>query len=62
MYVPLSFCFIFAVHEKLWPNIHPYESWLMSRREIPPMLCIYSSQVIPLPVPPALATQLIVQS
>jgi hypothetical protein len=47
--------------EKLWPKVHPFESWLTTRREVPSMLCIYSSQVTPSPMPPALATQLVVQ-
>lgn len=61
MYFPLSFCFFIAASEKLWPKIHPFESWLTSRREVPSMLCIYSSRVTPSPMPPALATQLVVQ-
>ncbi|KAG0566404.1 hypothetical protein KC19_7G061500 [Ceratodon purpureus] len=48
-------------NEKLWPKIHPFESWLMSRRETAPMICVYSSQVTPSPEPPALATQLVIQ-
>ncbi|XP_024396760.1 uncharacterized protein [Physcomitrium patens] len=47
--------------EKQWPKIHPFESWLLFARETTPMLCVYSSQVKPSPVAPALATQLVVQ-
>lgn len=61
MVIPSNLCFFFAASEKQWPKIHPFESWLLFARETTPMLCVYSSQVKPSPVAPALATQLVVQ-
>ncbi|KAJ7541505.1 hypothetical protein O6H91_10G063200 [Diphasiastrum complanatum] len=47
--------------DKFWPRIYPLDAYLVPQSETPPMLSMYSHNMMPAPAPPTIASQTVIQ-